>query len=174
MDQKQFNCNFTTVKSKNTIISRNISLIILALAIIFSGYLRDSIFKSMNALLRAWDLDQDYYLPRFLSFLENYEYNTIVNLKWLLTVLFSIVYLIFSILAIKLLFNDRKYFKITFFTYIGIMIVSGLFITTGFMFESTAEKMYEFARYLMGMAQSPIVLMILIPAFKLSEKENIK
>ena len=128
----------------------------------------------MNALLRAWDLDQDYYLPKFLSFLQEYEYDTIVNLKWLLTVLFSILYLFFSILAVKLLFNDRKYFKITLLIYLGILIVSGLFITTGFIFESTSEKMYEFARYLMGVAQSPIILMLLIPAFKLAEKEKHK
>lgn len=162
------------MKSKSSSISRNIALIFLAVSIILSGYLRDSIFKSMNALLRAWDLDQDYYLPKFLSFLQEYEYDTIVNLKWLLTVLFSILYLFFSILAVKLLFNDRKYFKITLLIYLGILIVSGLFITTGFIFESTSEKMYEFARYLMGVAQSPIILMLLIPAFKLAEKEKHK
>lgn len=162
------------MKSKSSSISRNIALIFLAVSIILSGYLRDSIFKSMNALLRAWDLDQDYYLPKFLSFLQEYEYDTIVNLKWLLTVLFSILYLFFSILAVKLLFNDRKHFKITLLIYLGILIVSGLFITTGFIFESTSEKMYEFARYLMGVAQSPIILMLLIPAFKLAEKEKHK
>ncbi len=174
MDLKNNNCNFTLVKSKRSSILRSIALIFLTVSIIFLGYLRDSIFKSINALLRAWDLNQDYYLPRFLSFLENYEYNTLVNIKWLLTLLFSIFYLFFSLLAMKLLFNNRKYFKITLFTYLGIIILSGLFIIAGYLFESSSEKMYEFARYLMGMAQSPIVLMILIPTFKLSEKENNK
>lgn len=152
----------------------NIALLILAILVIFSGFLRDSIFKSMNALLRAWDLDQDYYLPRFLSFLENYEYSTIVNLKWALTLLFSALYLVFSLIAVKLIFESRKYFKITLFTYLGIIILSGIFITAGYVFKGTSEKMYEFARYLMGMAQSPILLMILIPTFKISEKEKNK
>lgn len=171
---KKFNCNFTLVKSTSTSTFRNIALLILTIAVILSGYLRDSIFKSMNALLRAWDLDQDYYLPRFLSFLENYEYNTIVNLKWVLTLLFSFLYLLFSVIAVKLIFDNRKYLKITFFTYIGIIIFSGLFILLGYIFNGTSEKMYEFARYLMGMAQSPVLLMILIPAFILSEKEKNK
>lgn len=171
---KKFNRNFTSVKSKQTSTFRTIALLILTIAVILSGYIRDSTFKSMNALLRAWDLDQDYYLPRFLSFMENYEYDTIVNLKWLLTFLFSILYLIFSAIAVKLVFDNRKYLKITIFTYLGIMLFSGLFILSGYLFKGSSEKMYEFARYLMGMAQSPVLLMILIPAFKISEKEKNK
>ena len=145
-----------------------------AAMLILLGYLRDSIFKSINALLRAWDLDQDYFLPPFLSFLENYEYETLENLKWLLTLLFCLLYLIITILAIKLFFNNSKYIKIAAFTYVGIIVISAIFILIGYIFNSTSLKMYEFARYLMGMAQSPIVLMILIPTFKLSEKENMK
>lgn len=150
------------------------ALVIIAVIAVLSGYLRDTVFKTINAILRAWDLDEDYNLPAFLSFLNNYEYNTLVNLKWLLTLLVSILYLIISLFAIKILFNNKKYIKITIFTYLGITFISAIFIFTGMIVENTAEKMYEFARYLMGMAQSPIILMILIPAFKLSEKESNK
>lgn len=146
---------------------------ILAL-LVLSGYIRDTVFKSINAVLRAWDLDQDYFLPSFLSFLENYEYETLENLKWLLTILFCLLYLLLSIFAIKLFFNNSAYIKISIYTYLGIILISGIFILIGFIFNSASSKMYEFARYLMGMAQSPIVLMILIPTFKLSEKKDFK
>lgn len=138
------------------------------------GYFRDSVFKTINALLRAWDLDQDYFLPRYLSFLENFEYETLINLKWVLTLFFCFLYLFLSIFVIKLLFYSKKHQKITFFTYFAIIIFSAFFILIGLVWQSTSEKMYEFARYLMGMAQSPIILMILIPTFKLLEKENQK
>ncbi len=55
-----------------------------------------------------------------------------------------------------------------------IIILSAIFIALGFLFSGASAKMYEFARYLMGMLQSPLILMILIPAFKLAEKENVK
>ncbi len=142
--------------------------------LILSGYLRDTVFKTINALLRAWDLDQDYFLPPFLSFLENYQYETLENLKWLLTLIFSLLYLILTIFSIKLFLKSSKYIKIAIFTYLGIIVISGVFILIGLCFNSIAQKMYEFARYLMGMAQSPIILMILIPAFKLLEKEKNK
>lgn len=162
------------MKSKLGFIKTGLLITIICILVILTGYLRDSVFKTINALLRSWDLEQDYYLPPFLSFLENYEYDTLLNLKWQLTLLFSILYLILSLFAIKLVFKNRKYMTITILTYVGIIILSAVFTTIGYLFEGTSEKMYEFARYLMGMAQSPIVLMILIPTFKLSEKENFK
>jgi hypothetical protein len=43
---------------------------------------------------------------------------------------------------------------------------------TGLVLSQFSGKMYEFARYFMGIAQSPLVLMILIPVFKISKKEK--
>lgn len=153
---------------------RNLTLVGLALIAILLGYLRDSVFKNINALLRAWDLDQDYVLPNYLTFLENYEYDSISNFKWILTIFFSFLYLFLSVFVIKLLFNTKKYRNITILTYFGVIAFSAFFILIGIIWKDNAEKMYEFARYLMGMAQSPIILMILIPSFMLSEKEKPK
>ncbi len=136
------------------------------------GFYRDFVFKSINALLQAWDHDMDYPMPRSLSFISNYGYGTIVNIKWLLTLIFSLAYLGISIAVIRSMFHNRSYNRITIASYAGIIAVSAVLIVMGLLFKSTSEKMYEFARYLMGMAQSPIVLMILIPAFKLAEKEK--
>lgn len=148
-----------------------LQIIFIAIVAIALGYLRDRIFKTINSLLRAWDLDQDYFLPPFLNFLENYQYETLVNLKWILTLLFSILYLAISLLTIKLLFRNRTFFKITIWSYVALLFISGLLIIIGYVFKGSSEKTYEFARSLMGLAQSPLILMILIPAFKLSEKE---
>jgi hypothetical protein len=159
------------VKTSKKGIKTAIFVIILLFLVVGTGFLRDYLFKSVNALLKAWDYDQDYYLPAPLSFLENYEYNTLVNLKWLMTLIFSIIYLFISIFSLKLIFHDHRYRRLCIYTYAAIILLSGLFIGWG-MIAGKPEKMYEFARYLMGMAQSPIVLMILIPALKLSEKEK--
>lgn len=142
------------------------------LSLLAAGYYRDFVFKSINALLQAWDHNIDYYLPSSLRFLENYEYETIVNLKWLLTLLFSIVYLAIALITIRFTFKNRYFLKLTTVIYVVIIIVSGLFIFSGLIFSRASEKAYEFARYFMGMAQSPVILMILIPLFKISEKEK--
>lgn len=152
---------------KLRIIAFYLLIILLLLAV---GYYRDFVFKSINALLQAWDSEVDYYITPSLSFIENYEYETIVRLKWLLTMIFSLAYLGISLLAVKFIFDRRSFMKITVFVYMAITALSGCLILIG-MIIGSQEKMYEFARYFMGMAQSPLVLMILFPVFKLAEKE---
>lgn len=140
--------------------------------ILISGFYRDFVFKSINALLQAWDHDMDFAMPPSLQFLKGYEYDTLVNIKWILTLAFSILYLLFALLLVNRLFHSRSYIRITLAVYAGIVIVSGLFMGYGMIDHHAAGRMYSFARYLMGMAQSPVVLMILVPAFKLAEKEK--
>ncbi len=152
--------------------SRVIAKIVAILcSLLILGYYRDFLFKTINGLLKAWYFDVDYVMPPSLSFLENYQYETLLNLKWILTLLFSILYLIVALTAVKTLFKERKYLLITVAAYISITLFSCTFMAIGYFFHSTSEKMYEFARYFMGMAQSPVILMILIPAFKIAEKE---
>ena len=153
-------------------LKKKILFLLIICILLFLGYYRDFVFKNINALLKAWDFNMDYSMPLSLGFLKNYNYDMLVNIKWLLTLLFSLIYMSVAIITINLFFKNRNYIKITIAVYIGITILSGLFIAVGYLVEGSSEKMYEFARYLMGMLQSPIILMILIPAFKLSEKEN--
>jgi len=160
----------TSLQSPKKIVK--LSLIVCFL--LFLGFYRDFVFKSINALLKAWDFNMDYAMPSSLRFLENYQYDTLLNLKWLLTFVFSLLYLIIALITVHLLFKNKNYLRITIGTYLGIAIFSGIFMLIGHYFQTTTNKMYEFARYFMGMAQSPIILMVLIPAFKLSEKEITK
>ncbi len=122
--------------------------------------------------MQAWDEDMDYDMPSSLDFFKNYEYGTLINIKWGLTLVFSVVYLFISVITIKLVFNNKKYVRLAVATYIGITLISGFFIGFGHLFHPHSEKMYSLARYLMGMVQSPVLLMILIPAFMLNKKEG--
>ena len=152
---------------------KTISFYLLMIAIILlAGFYRDFVFKSINALLQAWDHDLDYEMPAGLRFFRNYNYDTIVNFKWLLTLLFSLFYLLIAVAVVRFMFRSRRFVLITVGAYAGILFLSAVFIGIGLVFKANPEKMYEFARYFMGMAQSPVVLMVLIPAFKLAGKEN--
>ena len=148
-------------------------LFLLILSLLVTGFYRDFVFKNINALLQAWDADMDYTMPPSLTFFTNYEYHTLVNIKWVLTIVFSIIYLIISIFTVRLLFNNKKYIRLTVATYAGVLVVSCVFIAIGFVFHHS-ENMYSLARYLMGMVQSPVLLMIVIPAFKLNENSKVQ
>jgi hypothetical protein len=140
--------------------------------LLFFGYFRETTFKSINALLQAWDADFDYSMPFYLEFTKTLEYDIVVYLKWLLTLLFTLAYLGISLYTIKVIFNNKVFLKITLVSYIILISISGLLMLTGLVLSQFSDKMYEFARYFMGIAQSPLVLMILIPVFKISEKEK--
>lgn len=152
-------------------IKKIISLILVAGVIIFLGYYRDFVFKNINALIQSNELNIDFSMPPSLSIFNNFEYTNLIKIKWLLTIICSAFYLIISIISIKILFENKKYIHIAIGVYIALTLVSAIFMTTGYLFPTLSKNMYSFSRYLMGMAQSPLILMILIPAFKISEKE---
>jgi hypothetical protein len=148
------------------------SILIIAL-LCLAGFYRDFVFKSINNLLQAWDNDMSYSMAAHLSFLEEFEYDSLVRLKWLLTLLFSLCFLLITMLAIHVLFTNRYYLRIAIFSYLALVILSALITFTGFLIEGLADEAYELARYLMGIAQSPLVLMILVPCFLLADKKGL-
>jgi hypothetical protein len=152
--------------------TKNISIVLIALFLLLSGYLRDFIFKKINALLQAWDHNMDYDMPSPMAFLANWQYDSVLSLKWLLTFVFWGIYLFISLITVKLFFRRNLYIKITLGVFVGVLLISGIFMGLGFLIKPISEKMYEFTRYLMGIAQSPIIIMILLPVFKLYNNEK--
>jgi hypothetical protein len=143
-------------------------------ALVFLSFYRDYFFRCINALLMAWDYNMDYPMPGHLKFFEQFDYSTIVNLKWLFTFLFALFFYLISIFSIHFHFSSRNYNRITTIVFIGLFVFSAFFIGAGLILPSLSERMYEFARFLMGLAQSPFILMVLIPAFMLAEREKQK
>jgi len=113
-------------------------------------------------------------MPTHLSFFEQLEYTTVMNLKWFFTLFFTFLFYVISHLAINYQFSNKNYNRITFYLFAGLTVLSALFIGIGILSSALSERMYEFARFLMGLAQSPLVLMVLIPAFLLAEKDKQK
>lgn len=144
------------------------------IALVFLSFYRDYFFRCINAMLLAWDYDMDYPMPTHLSFFEQLEYSTVMNLKWFFTLFFAFLFYLISHLAINYQFSNKNYNRITFYLCAGLTVLSALFIGIGFLTSALSERMYEFAHFLMGLAQSPMVLMVLIPAFMLLEKEKQK
>lgn len=147
-----------------------LSLIVLLILVL--GYYRDFIFKGVNAIIQAKELNVSYTAASSLQFLHTYPIPFLLKLKWTLTLIFSVIYLGITLFTIHFIFRNPKFNRITIITYLTVGFISGVFMLTGYVFTGLSDKMYEFSRYLMGMAQSPIILMILIPGFKLSLQER--
>lgn len=126
--------------------------ILIVLTIVF-GFLRDYIFVSLNRFIEA-GMDAD---------------GKLALLKWVLTALFSLLYLGITGAFLWFLFKERKYILIAVFSYLFLFLVAGISAVFGYFF-TTFESVYPFIRAVLGVAQSPVVGMVLIPVCFLDKK----
>lgn len=139
------------------------------------GFLREFLFVNINEQLRfLWYGNEESFMSAKLSFLMGLDYWTLYYMKWFLTVFFALIFMLLSALALKLL--TQKYFWLELgFIYFLLFAISGA-IFIGYSLLANAENGYLISRYFMGLAQSPVPLMLLIPAIflrkNLSEKSS--
>ncbi|MEO6883818.1 MAG: hypothetical protein ABI199_07315 [Bacteroidia bacterium] len=149
-----------------------IFLTVIIALILFFGYLRDFIFIHTNR-----EIGIQYYkmanddLPTSLRWMKNFNYLQLIKFKWLFTFLFSGIFLLITLLVTKLLFDKKNFLKISLYAYIAVFSIALVFTGCGYLIPIFRENGYELSRYFMHIAQSPLIMMVLIPAFKLSEKK---
>ena len=146
---------------------------IVSLVIIGSGFLRDSMFRTINWQITHFQTDNpvlvrsSFYYKLFLHFNTNELYAA----KWILTIIFSILFFTYTVIGTRLIYKTKYYTKTIAILFISIFILSALAYSIGY-FTGNLSKGYHFARIFMGAAQSPFILLILLPAIKLSKLQN--
>jgi hypothetical protein len=155
---------------------KKVSLLLLVLFIFaFVGFSRDFLFKNTNTHLGAKLYEMEYSTHNFMDFLQNFSYWTIYTLKWIMTILFAaLYYFIQRIVLIKTVKANfvKKWLN---FMYLFLLILSALALGIGWVFGNL-EKGYTFSRIFMGILQSPLPIMFLLPVAyansKLSEENK--
>lgn len=143
--------------------------LIISLEVFFS-FFRDFVFTNVNAQgYKVFYKDPTINVDSWMSFTENMSYMDLYYLKWFLTIVFSFVFFLLTLFSVNYLFTKKKYNKITLLSYLTLFAISGLSIILGILFKPLEDEAFVFSRYLMHIAQSPITLMILVPAFYLAE-----
>jgi magnesium-transporting ATPase (P-type) len=160
--------------------TRDTLLIIgLVIVIIITGSLREFVFKNVNYQLGyLYELSlleegEDVFkkTDSKMQFLDNYSWNQLSVAKWVLTVIFTLIYLGLTLLMILVIFKKREYLLWTLLLFGGIVVISAVLFTGGYIFGGTA-KGYALSRVFMGFVQSPTPLMLLIPAFLLIKNQD--
>ncbi len=126
-----------------------VALIVLAIVL---GFFRDYIFVSINQLIETGQDVSGHY----------------AILKWVLTGLFSLLYMGITCTLLFFLFQSKKYAWVGISAYTLLIVVAGLVGGVGVVVISF-EKIYPFVRSILGFVQSPVVMMILVPACFLNE-----
>jgi hypothetical protein len=143
--------------------------IIITLLLLVLGYWRDHLFVNLNyqAYKVAIDPSVEFTLPHDLSWLGNLSYSTLYWLKFPFTLFFSLLYYLIAFITIRRFFPGRRFQRLNSLIY-GITFLVSLFIFSIGYFIGRYETFYSISRYIMGFLQSPLLLMLVVIAFRVA------
>ena len=146
--------------------------ILLFVVFMILGFSRDYLFVNINyqAGKIYYQRVDDYHVAEGLKFLETWSYKKLYFSKWILTVLYMLMYGIITIMGIHLTFKNKQYNRYAFLVYALLFVLAALVYNSG-NYLLSVDRAYTISRQIMGWLQSPIIAMILLPAFYLSEKK---
>ncbi len=139
--------------------------------VIVTGFIRDKIFVDINELIDTISLDLNFEDNSLELAMASIAHKKLFATKWILTFLFSGAYLTMACIGVKLIFNKNQYIIYTIIFYLLIMFTSFLFYIGGMAFGDPPTG-YLLARRFMGMVQSPILMMLVIPVFAFVSSKN--
>lgn len=136
------------------------------------GFSREFLFVNINSqLYRLYYGHSNLPLPESLYFLNNFDFNTLYYLKFPLTILFFLIYLITSVFSVRILSDNKKYGVWVIYIYALLLILASLTMAYNyFINKDLGGDEYIFSRWLMGIAQSPLVAFFIIAAGALYKK----
>ncbi len=136
------------------------------------GFTREFVFVNLNnRLFSLYYNHNDYLLPNSLSFFNQFDYLTLYYFKFPLTVLYFLAYFFTSYLAIKHFCQNKKITVWVIYIYVILLALASISMTYNYFIENQLDgDEYTFSRWLMGIAQSPLVVFFILASSKLYDK----
>jgi amino acid permease len=131
------------------------------IAVVALGFFREFVFVHINEYLFALWYDEPSRALEVLPFLANFDYYTLYYAKFFLTALFAGLFFLASLITLRLIYA-KNYWKLLSVIYAVLFVVAGIAMAVGYLGDGIRQT-YPFARLVMGLAQSPLILMVLIP-----------
>jgi hypothetical protein len=148
---------------------------IVIVVIIVLGFIREFVFINLNNQLAVayyrefQNTHYAYPLPVSLGFLSSLSYSALSNLRWVFSAAFALLYFIITIIAIGRVYPGTRHRVKIIAAAFGLLIaLAGIFYLYG-MASGNWERAYPLSLTFSHLAQSPVVLMVLVPAFKLAQ-----
>lgn len=151
--------------------SKKIKIIFFVLLLAALGFFRDHLFVNINYILYSKLYNEIYTPAWYVSFLNAFSYKTVYIAKWFITPLFAFVFWFTQKRFLTLLFNEKKIIEWLGILYLSLFLLAGVFFVAGWALGDI-NKGYTFSRIFMGLLQSPVACMILIPTAYLYKQTN--
>ncbi len=140
------------------------------------GFSREFLFvNTNNQLFKLYYHNEDIKIPPSLDFITHLEYSTLYYLKYVFTIIYFLAYLFTSYFAVKLICQIKNNAKWIIYIYAILLVLSGISMTYNYLINNQLNgDEYTFSRWLMGIAQSPLVTFFIIASSKLYNKFQIE
>ncbi len=149
---------------------KSLWIVLFLLVFWLAGYLREWFFVSVNDLIfyKYHEQVNPRPLNSLLLLLNRLDYTTLYYGKYVLTFLFAGLFFGLQYSLLYLIRSDKVLRKTLVYGYVLMLVLSGLTMVWGYYFSSTGLLVeYRLSRWLMGVAQSPIICLFLLAAEQL-------
>ena len=145
-------------------------------AFAFLGFTKEFLFVNINnQLYKTYYKNNDILISKSLTFLSKYSYETLYYIKYPLTLIYFIVYFLVSFYSVKIICDNKKITMWIVYIYSLLFILSSITMFYNYIINNQLSgEEYTFSRWLMGIAESPLVAFFVISASALYSKFNIE
>ena|ERR1700740_1998724 len=152
--------------------NRKTKILLFILLLMALGFFRENLFVNINDVLYSKLYNEPNPIIWYLSFLNNVSYNTVYVAKWFITPFFAFLFWFVQKELLLVFFNEKKIITWLSVLYLSLFLLAGIFFVAGWALGDI-YKGYTFSRLFMGLLQSPVACMILIPTGYLYKQTNI-
>ncbi|MEO6305996.1 MAG: hypothetical protein ABIP51_22810 [Bacteroidia bacterium] len=138
------------------------------------GYFREFFFVNLNNIMF-----QKYYnhtnlpIPSIMMVFDHFSYKTLYYSKYFLTFGWLIVFFCANYFALKNLTEQKILLKFLIYSYLILLSLAAIAMAYGYFINGRLQDdEYTVSRWLLGIAQSPIICLILIASEKLYPKST--
>ena len=139
------------------------------------GYFREFFFVHMNNIMYMvyYKRTSALAVPRVMKVFERFDYPTLYYSKYFFTILWLLIFYSANHFALKKLSDLPVFRRILLYSYCIMFLLSALAMGYGYLTTGSLQNdEYTLSRWLMGVAQSPIICLILLASEKLYIKSQ--
>ena len=152
-----------------TSLAKKIIVPLLVLAYLVTGFFREYLFVHLNEQRRViYNLFYRHLLPDSPMpqphWMWRFDYFELTRAKWMLTLLFTLVFAGLAAFTVRIAFGNKNYVRMTLLVYAGVFVAGWVVYLIGSV-SGKSEELYDVARFLAGLVETPAMLAILCAAF---------
>lgn len=144
-------------------------VIIFLLIFGFLGYSREFFFVNLNNIMyEKFYGHTDLPVPGVMGIFTNFSYKTLYYSKYLYTLLWIFLFFSLNYIAIRTLSGEKKLARFLVYSYLLLLFLAAVSMVYGYFVNNRLQDdEYTISRWLLGIAQSPIICLILLASEKL-------